>query len=126
MNETTYEIVGRLFEKIFDGRRIKENRKVIIFSPVGNHAELELFSKYIKKIGLDKKNEVDFLFIYRKGLEKLDVGLSAIHATEKYPIGTSGSFFAGQATCYSLGYEYIIVTDCDALIDSLETFEDEV
>ncbi|VVB99703.1 Uncharacterised protein [uncultured archaeon] len=115
--------IEKLFGQVTDERRDRRNRRAIIFSPVGDHAQLAPFVAHMKKIGLDKKQGVDFLFIYRKGIGSARTGLSAIHALEGVPLGTSGAFFAGQAYCYEMGYDFIIVTDCDAMIDSAETFD---
>jgi len=113
-----------LLENITDERRKAGNRPAtVIFAPVGDIRHLDPFVKHVKKLGLDKMQDVDFLFIYRAGLPKPDLGFSAVHAFEKYPLGTAGAFFAGQAYGYTLGYETIIVADCDAFLDSRKTFD---
>lgn len=117
-------VVEVLFESIIDKRSKKNKRKIIIFCPIGDSEQLLNFVKHIKNIGLNKRRDIDFLFIYRKGMDYTDLsGFSAIHAIEKYPIGTSGAFFAGQAYCYELGYDFIITCDADSVIDSAKTFD---
>jgi hypothetical protein len=73
-------------------------------------------------LGLDKR-EVDFLFIFRDISDIRYTGLSALYFIEKYPIGTSGCFFAGQKLLYDLGYSVIVSTDLDAELDGVETFD---
>ena len=100
---------------------VKDERKgsmmdVAVFSPVGDLGQMDIFYKTVRKLGI--ADSVDFIFIYRKGLEYPSTGLSALHATEKYPLGTSGCFFAGQALCYLLGYKTVVVADLDSVLDS--------
>ncbi len=111
---------SKLLDKPQDMRR-KPYKDIVIFSPVGDMAQLDGFAKHVKELGIDK--DADFLFIYRQGLEYKDYGLSALSFTEKMPIGTSGCFFAGQAMSYALGYETIVVADLDAFLDSKKTFD---
>jgi len=108
-----------LLENVRDCRK-GGRRKILVFSPVGSLAQLDEFNTTIGALGIGK--EVDFLFIYRKGLAYCNPGLSAIHATERHPLGTSGCFFEGQALGYRLGYETIVVADLDSVLDSRRTF----
>lgn len=101
-----------------DTRRGKR-KEIVIFSPVGDLGQLDGFCHHVKRMGMDK--DADFAFIYRKGLQYKECGLSSVQATEKYPLGTSGCFFAGQVMAYRLGYPIIVVTDLDALLDSRKT-----
>ncbi len=95
-------------------------RSIVVFSPVGNRAQLEAFVRHVKKLGIG--NEADFAFLFRKGLSAPKTGLSELRFFEKTPLGTSGCFFAGQALCHSLGYKTIVVADLDAFLDSRRTF----
>lgn len=114
---------SKLLDKPQDMRR-KPYKDIVIFSPVGDMAQLDGFAKHVKELGIDK--EADFLFIYRQGLDYKDYGLSAVHLMEKMALGTSGAFYAGQVTSYEFGYGTIVVTDLDALIDSKKTFDEIV
>ncbi len=111
----------RLIEKISDLRKGKQ-KDTVVFSPVGDKDQLLGFYKHVKKLGIEK--EVDFIFLYRKGLKIIDKGFSAIHGFEKYPLGTAGCFFSGQDLAYRLGYKLIIVADLDAFLDSKKTFHE--
>ena len=119
------EIQSCLVEEVSD-RRSHPGASIGIFSPVGDLEQLELFIRQVKRLGLDKDKNVDFLFIYRQGLKFPEYGLSALHVSEKCPIGTSGCFFIGQRLLYSLGYDVIVATDLDAELDSKATFEEMV
>jgi hypothetical protein len=102
-------------------RRIGKQKGIIVFSPVGDLKQLDDFCRYVKKMGINRG--VDFAFVYREGLTYNEgCGLSAIHATEKYPLGTSGAFFAGQLMAYRLKYPIVVTTDLDAVLDSHRTF----
>jgi len=116
-------ILGKLLTSVDDRRHDRSNKSAIVFAPVGDLVQFEGFCSHIRKLGLDKEKEVDFLFICRTGIKMPEQGFSAIYAYEKIPIGTSGAFFAGQAYGYLLGYETIIVADCDAFLDSKKTFD---
>jgi hypothetical protein len=97
-------------------------KEVAIFSPVGDLGQLNAFAAHIRELGID--GDFDFIFIYRKGLAYQELGLSAIHLSEKNPIGTSGCFFAGQAVAHSLGYRAIVISDLDATLDSARTLRE--
>ncbi len=104
-----------LIENISDLRK-GTGKKMLIFSPVGDLAQLEGFHSHVTALGLDQ--EADFLFIYRQGLAAPRLPFSAIHSFEKYPLGTSGCFFAGQYLSYLLGYDILVVADLDAILGS--------
>lgn len=110
----------QLLDAIED-RRSSPMRAIAIFSPVGDLAQLEGFCAHARFLGLDK--DADFIFVYRQGLKYGAKGFSALHASEKYPLGTSGAFFAGQLLAHSLGYETIVVADLDAFLDCRHTFD---
>jgi len=113
-----------LLERIEDRRSAGNGaakKDIAIFSPVGDLAQLEGFCSHVRELGLD--NAADFIFVYRQGLKYAAHGLSALHACEKFPLGTSGAFFAGQSLSYSLGYKIIVVADLDAFLDSRATFD---
>ena len=112
---------SKLLENFRDMRK-KPYKEIVVFSPVGDMGQLEDFVNHASTLGIDKV--ADFLFIYRQGLGYKDYGLSALHATEKMPLGTSGCFFIGQALGYGLGYETIVVADLDAFLDSRKTFDE--
>ena len=114
---------SKLLEKPKD-MRTTPYKKTIIFSPVGDLAQLDGFAKHVKSLGIDK--EADFLFIYRQGLQYKDYGLSAVHMAEKVALGTSGCFFSGQTIGYELGYEVIVIADLDALLDCRQSFDQMV
>ena len=120
MADLTIHLPLKLVEMALDNRRGKR-RKVAVFCPVGDSGQLERFRSHVKKLGIGRI--ADFIFIYRKGVPYQKGGLHALHATEKYPLGTSGCFFAGQLLAYRLGYETIVVTDLDAFLDSRKSFD---
>jgi len=111
-----------LLEGMEDRRRGK--RDAVIFSPVGDLKQLSDFARHIAELGI--KDEFDFIFIYRKGLGYPEHGLSALHATEKMPMGTSGCFFAGSALAHQLGYKVLVIADLDSFIDSGRTVREIV
>ncbi len=108
-----------LLEKYSDLRTGRQ-RKTVIFSPVGDAGQLREFCRHVKKLEIDK--EADFLFVCKKGLRMPRLPLSEAHAFEALPLGTSGSFFAGQYLAYLMGYEVIVIADLDAFLDSRKTF----
>ena len=116
----TFGDCGALMHGVQD-RRHNKNANVVIFSPVGDMGQMEEFLAHMKKLGLDNDSGIDFLFLYRPDLEFHPTKMSAVHAHEKHPLGTSGCFFLGQAAAYGLGYDYIVITDLDALLDSKKT-----
>ena len=123
MEQNEYSI--QLLENI-DDRRSSSKRDICIFSPVGNIEQMDGYLKLINKLGIENSDNTDFFFIYRKGLKYLETGFSTINATEKYPLGTSGCFFLGQAFAYEQGYKTIIVADLDSFLDSKATLENMI
>ena len=111
---------GMLLENIVD-RREGARKKAVVFSPVGDMAQMDEFCRHVKSLGIG--DAVDFVFVYRQGLAYSSL-LPAVHASEKCPLGTAGCFFAGEKLAYSLGYETIIVADLDAHLDSRRTFDE--
>ena len=114
-----------LVEKTRDCRS-NANAPIGLFSPVGDLGQMEMFVEQMRKLGIDKDKNIDFLFICKQGLECPDVGLSALYVEELCPIGTSGCFFEGQKVLHGLGYEIIIATDLDAELDSKTTLDEMV
>ncbi|VVB58879.1 Uncharacterised protein [Candidatus Anstonella stagnisolia] len=108
-----------LLENVRDQRQGAQ-KKIAIFSPIGDMSQFPLFLSQVKSLGLDK--DADFIFIYRAGLQPVS-GLAAVHAFERMPLGSSGCFFAGQMLAYELGYEVLVVADLDAMLDSRATFD---
>ncbi len=111
---------GLLLENIVDMRE-GPRKKAVVFSPVGDMAQMEEFCRHVKSLKIH--DAADFVFVYRQGLKYSSL-LPAVHAAERYPLGTAGCFFAGEKLAYSLGYEVIIVADLDAHLDSRRTFDE--
>lgn len=95
--------------------------RTVVLSPVGDQEQLSTFVKHVKKLGISA--EVDFLFVCKDGIAANAQGLSALFCFEKFPLGTSGSFFAGQHLACCLGYSEVVIADLDAFLDSNETFQ---
>ncbi|MFA6214647.1 MAG: hypothetical protein WC717_05220 [Candidatus Micrarchaeia archaeon] len=108
----------------FSDFRQAGQRRVAVFSPVGDGGQLRDFVAHVKRLGIE--GQADFVFIFRKGMDCPRTGLSELRCLEKAPIGTSGCFFAGQALCHSLGYETVVLADLDAFLDSKKTFDSMV
>lgn len=114
------ELDGVAFLENICDLRTKPLKRTIIFCPVGDEAQLVEFCRHVRSLGIEK--DFDFLLIYRKGVPyDAAKGLSALHATEKYPLGTAGGFFAGQICSYLLNYETIVNNDLDAYLDCKES-----
>ncbi len=110
---------GKLFSRFEDRRKAK--RKVALMSPAGNEKMLREFISIIKK---QTFKDFDILFISPKGANFYwDEELSIMNAEERYPLGTSGCFFAGQTFLYTEGYEVIVVADLDAIPSSESMLE---
>jgi len=101
---------------------IKKRKEVVIVCPVGDLKELKIFSYYMKKTGIAEL--ADMLFVYKKGLEFIELDADAIHIKEKMPLGTAGAFFAAAYAGYSLGYKIIVVADVNVFIDSKKSFSE--
>jgi hypothetical protein len=104
---------------LFDGR--KEKATAALFCPVADEDQLKGFVTTVKK--LEDYKKVDYLFLYRKGFmvnhkSRLFNGLSAIHAVENLPLGSSGAFFVGTYALFREGYEVILIADTDAIPSS--------
>ncbi len=101
---------------LFDAR--KEKASAVLFCPVADEEQLKGFVTIVKQ--LEDYKKVDYLFLYRKGFmikhkSGLFNGLSAIHAVENLPLGSSGAFFIGTYALFREGYEVILIADTDAM-----------
>jgi len=101
---------------------IKKRKEVVVACPVGDVKELKNFSEYMKNTGIAEL--ADMLFVYKKGLEFIELDADAIHIKEKIPLGTAGAFFAAAYAGYSLGYKIIVFADVNVFIDSKKSFNE--
>ncbi|MEM2954834.1 MAG: hypothetical protein QW625_02705 [Candidatus Nanoarchaeia archaeon] len=93
----------------------------VLFCPVSDEHQLKEFITTIRK--LEGYGTIDYLFLYKKGFpinpkSELFDGLSAIHAEENIPLGSSGVFFVGSYALFQEGYKVIVIADIDAIPSS--------
>lgn len=109
-------MIGPLCIELEDNRKGKA--KEVLFCPVCDEIQLKDFITTLKK--LEGHNDIDCFFLYRKGM-RIDPesgvfdGLSVLHAEERFPLGSSGAFFAGTYTLFHEGYDVIVIADTDAV-----------
>ncbi len=96
----------------------KGKAKEVLFCPVCDESQLKEFIAIIRR--LDYYDKIDYFFLYRKGLSispksGLFDSLSAVHAEENIPLGSSGVFFVGPYALFQEGYETMVIADTDAI-----------
>lgn len=104
---------------VYDAR--KNKARGALFCPVCDEDQLKEFIETIKH--LEGYNDIDYFFLYKKGLpinpkSELFKGLSAIHAEENIPLGSSGVFFVGPYALFQENYDVIVIADTDAIPSS--------
>ncbi len=112
-------MIGPLCAELEDNRKGKA--RDVLFCPVCDESQLRDFIATLKK--LEGHKDLDCFFLYRKGMRiNLKSGifdsLSALHAEESFPLGSSGAFFAGTYALFHEGYDVIVIADTDAVPSS--------
>ncbi|VVB58875.1 Uncharacterised protein [Candidatus Anstonella stagnisolia] len=96
----------------------KRKHDVCVFCPVG---ELKFVAPFLEALEKQSFREFDLLFVYRKGLAPANAkGFNALWVQEGGDYGTAGAFYLGQSFAYELGYEFVVLADIDAVVESQE------